>query len=173
MRSRSLRTCAARPGASSRAGAPLTLIVAPTRELALQVQHELAWLYAYAGARVVSCVGGMDIRREQRGLARGAHIGVGEPGRLRDHLERGYLDASRLRAVVLDEADEMLDLGFREDLEFILDAPAPRTGARCSSPPRSRGASPRSPSGTSATPCASRVPSRTSPTAISSTAPCG
>jgi ATP-dependent RNA helicase DeaD len=69
----------------------------------------------------------MDIRREQRGLARGAHIVVGTPRRLRDHLERGYLDASRLRAMVLDEADEMLDLGFREDLEFILDAsPADR-----------------------------------------------
>ena len=104
------------------AGAPLALIVAPTRELALQVQRELAWLYQYADARVVSCVGGMDPRREQRQLADGAHIVVGTPGRLRDHLERGRLDLSRLRAVVLDEADEMLDLGFREDLEFILQA---------------------------------------------------
>jgi hypothetical protein len=109
------------------AGAPFGLVVAPTRELALQVQRELEWLYAYAGARVVSCVGGMDIRREQRTLARDAHIVVGTPGRLRDHLERGHLDASRLRAAVLDEADEMLDLGFREDLEFILEAtPADR-----------------------------------------------
>ncbi|MBL8709944.1 MAG: DEAD/DEAH box helicase [Rhodospirillaceae bacterium] len=101
---------------------PLALIVAPTRELAMQVHSELSWLYADAGARVVACVGGMDARREQRQLADGCHIVVGTPGRLRDHLERGHLDASALRAVVLDEADEMLDLGFREDLEFILDA---------------------------------------------------
>jgi ATP-dependent RNA helicase DeaD len=103
-----------------RAAAPLALIVAPTRELALQVQRELAWLYQYANARVVSCVGGMDPRREQRELAEGAHIVVGTPGRLCDHLRRGRLDVSGLKAVVLDEADEMLDLGFREDMEFIL-----------------------------------------------------
>ncbi|ACA19006.1 DEAD/DEAH box helicase domain protein [Methylobacterium sp. 4-46] len=103
-------------------GAPLALVIAPTRELALQVHRELAWLYGAAGARVVSCVGGMDPRRESRALAEGVHIVVGTPGRLRDHLERRNLDPSRLRAVVLDEADEMLDLGFREDLEFILGA---------------------------------------------------
>ncbi len=103
-----------------RAAAPLALIVAPTRELALQVQRELAWLYQYADARVVSCVGGMDPRHEQRELAAGAHIVVGTPGRLCDHLRRGRLDVSELKAVVLDEADEMLDLGFREDMEFIL-----------------------------------------------------
>ena len=108
-----------------RGGAPLALVVAPTRELAMQVHRELAWLYAQAGGRVVSCVGGMDARREQRELANGCHIVVGTPGRLRDHLERGRLDASALRAVVLDEADEMLDLGFREDLEFILSTTPP------------------------------------------------
>jgi ATP-dependent RNA helicase DeaD len=105
-----------------RAAEPLALIIAPTRELAVQVHTELSWLYADAGARVVSCVGGMDARAEQRLLANGCHIVVGTPGRLRDHLERGRLDISALKAVVLDEADEMLDLGFREDLEFILDA---------------------------------------------------
>ena len=104
-----------------RAAAPLALIVAPTRELALQVHRELAWLYQYADARVVSCVGGMDPRREQRELAAGAHIVVGTPGRLCDHLRRNRLDISELKAVVLDEADEMLDLGFREDMEFILE----------------------------------------------------
>jgi ATP-dependent RNA helicase DeaD len=103
-------------------GAPLALVIAPTRELALQVQRELDWLYAEAGARTASCVGGMDARTERRALERGAHIVVGTPGRLRDHITRGALDMSSLRAVVLDEADEMLDLGFREDLEFILDA---------------------------------------------------
>lgn len=110
-----------------RAGAPLALVIAPTRELAQQVQRELEWLYAGAGTRVVPCVGGMDPRREARELAAGAHIVVGTPGRLRDHLERGQLRTDALRAVVLDEADEMLDLGFREELEEILDtAPAER-----------------------------------------------
>jgi ATP-dependent RNA helicase DeaD len=104
------------------AEAPLCLVIAPTRELALQVARELTWLYADAGARVVTCVGGMDARREQRALAGGVHIVVGTPGRLRDHLERGNLDLSALRVAVLDEADEMLDLGFREDLEEILDS---------------------------------------------------
>jgi ATP-dependent RNA helicase DeaD len=109
------------------AGTPLALIVAPTRELALQVHRELNWLFAKTGARVLSCVGGMDPRAERRELARGAHIVVGTPGRLRDHMERGSLDTSALKIVVLDEADEMLDLGFREDLEFLLDAmPAER-----------------------------------------------
>jgi ATP-dependent RNA helicase DeaD len=104
------------------AAAPLGLVIAPTRELALQVQRELAWLYAGAGAIIASCVGGMDPRTERRALERGAHIVVGTPGRLRDHITRGALDLGSLRAVVLDEADEMLDLGFREDLEFILAA---------------------------------------------------
>jgi ATP-dependent RNA helicase DeaD len=104
------------------AGRPRALIIAPTRELAQQVQRELEWLYAPAGARVLSCVGGMDARREARALASGVHIVVGTPGRLRDHLERGALDVSELGVVVLDEADEMLDLGFREDLQFLLES---------------------------------------------------
>ncbi len=109
------------------ADAPLALIIAPTRELALQVQRELNWLYQYAGARVVACVGGMDPGAERRQLNAGAHIVVGTPGRLRDHLERRALRVENLRAAVLDEADEMLDLGFREDLQFILETtPAER-----------------------------------------------
>ena len=107
---------------SQPAGAPLALIIAPTRELALQVSRELTWLYAKANARITTCVGGMDASKERRALRSGAHIVVGTPGRLRDHLERGALDLSSARAVVLDEADEMLDMGFREDLEEILDA---------------------------------------------------
>ncbi len=103
-----------------RASAPLALIIAPTRELALQVKRELDWLYGVAGAKIASCVGGMDMRDERRTLERGAHIVVATPGRLRDHISRGSINLSQLRAVVLDEADEMLDLGFREDLEFIL-----------------------------------------------------
>lgn len=104
---------------------PIALAIAPTRELALQVARELEWLYAGAQARLATCVGGMDYRTERRALERGAHIVVGTPGRLRDHIERGSLDLSGLRAVVLDEADEMLDLGFAEDLEFILAAAPP------------------------------------------------
>ncbi len=104
------------------AAAPLALIVAPTRELAMQVRRELEWLYRETGARLASCVGGMDMRTERRALGEGAHIVVGTPGRLRDHITRGSLDMASLRAIVLDEADEMLDLGFRDDLEFILAA---------------------------------------------------
>lgn len=113
--------------AFSPAALPLALILAPTRELAMQVKRELAWLYASTGAVIASCVGGMDMRDERRVLQRGAHIVVATPGRLRDHLTRKSIDLSDLRAVVLDEADEMLDLGFREDLEFILgEAPEER-----------------------------------------------
>jgi len=109
------------------AAVPLALIIAPTRELALQVQRELEWLYGPTGAVIASCVGGMDMRAERRVLDRGAHIVVGTPGRLKDHLSRNSLDISGLKVAVLDEADEMLDLGFREDLEFILQqAPAER-----------------------------------------------
>ena len=104
---------------------PLALIVAPTRELAQQVQRELEWLFAAAGGRVISCVGGMDIRREQRLLSQGAHIVVGTPGRLADHLDQRHLHLSAVRAVVLDEADEMLDLGFRDELEILLKATPP------------------------------------------------
>jgi ATP-dependent RNA helicase DeaD len=106
---------------------PLAVAVAPTRELALQVKRELDWLYEMTGAVIAASVGGMDIRTERRALERGAHIVVGTPGRLCDHVRRGALDLSECKAIVLDEADEMLDLGFREDLEFLLEtAPADR-----------------------------------------------
>ncbi len=101
---------------------PMALVIAPTRELALQVKNELSWLYAQTGARIVSCVGGMEPRKEARALAGGAQIVVGTPGRLCDHLSRGNLDLSALKVVVLDEADEMLDLGFRDELETLLQA---------------------------------------------------
>ena len=120
-------TILAEDGTFGPAGRPLALIVAPTRELALQVKRELQWLYAGAGAVLASCVGGMDVRDERRALDRGAHIIVATPGRLVDHINRSNIDLSDIRAVVLDEADEMLDLGFKEDLEFILgEAPPSR-----------------------------------------------
>ena len=78
-----------------KAAAPIALAIAPTRELALQVKEELTWLYEEAGAVTASCVGGMDPRTERRQLERGAHIVVGTPGRLRDHIERGALDLCR------------------------------------------------------------------------------
>ncbi|WP_336957722.1 DEAD/DEAH box helicase [Sphingobium aquiterrae] len=104
------------------AGLPKALVIAPTRELALQVGREFEWLYGPAGLRIAHCVGGMDAAKERRALAQGAHVVVGTPGRLRDHVERGALDLSELAVAVLDEADEMLDMGFREDLEQLLDA---------------------------------------------------
>jgi ATP-dependent RNA helicase DeaD len=109
-------------GMVSLARSPAALIIAPTRELALQVSRELMWLYAKAGVRIATCVGGMDASKERRALGQGAQIVVGTPGRLRDHLERGALDLSALKVAILDEADEMLDMGFREELEGILNA---------------------------------------------------
>ena len=102
-------------------GKPLALVIAPTRELALQVRGELSWLYAPAGGRAASVVGGTDPVAERRTLAAGAQVVVGTPGRMRDHIERGNLRTDAVRVVVLDEADEMLDMGFREELEAILD----------------------------------------------------
>ena len=103
------------------AQAPLALVITPTRELALQVSRELEWLYERTGARVATCVGGMNPSAERKVLNSGPAIVVGTPGRLRDHFERGALDLSQLAVAVLDEADEMLDMGFREELEAILD----------------------------------------------------
>jgi ATP-dependent RNA helicase DeaD len=112
-------------GADGRIGfapAPRALVVTPTRELALQVSRELEWLYGQTGARVATCVGGMNPSAERKLLGSGPAIVVGTPGRLRDHFERGALDLSALAVAVLDEADEMLDMGFREELEALLDA---------------------------------------------------
>ncbi len=105
-----------------KADSPLVVAIAPTRELALQVKRELEWLYRPAGANFATCVGGMDMRDERRALGRGAHIVVGTPGRLCDHIKRGSLDMTEIRAIVLDEADEMLKMGFREELDLILGA---------------------------------------------------
>jgi ATP-dependent RNA helicase DeaD len=100
---------------------PVVLLVAPTRELAAQVGQELSWLYAELGS-VCVVTGGTSTAQERRALSRDPAVVVGTPGRLCDHLERGALDLSAARAVVLDEADQMLDLGFREALELLLGA---------------------------------------------------
>src|SRR3546814_17853353 len=86
------------------ATAPLALIVAQTRELALQVSRELGWLYDKAGARIATCVGGMDASKERRALNQGVHIVVGTTGRLPDHLARGATHLSAPRVEVLPEA---------------------------------------------------------------------
>ena len=99
---------------------PSTLIIAPTRELALQVQSELEWLYAKTNVLIVSCVGGMDMRTEKRNLKKCPNIILGTPGRLKDYIDRKIINLSALKILVLDEADEMLNLGFREELEYIL-----------------------------------------------------
>jgi ATP-dependent RNA helicase DeaD len=107
-------------GARAPAPRPVALVVAPTRELAKQVEEELTWLYAPLGARVASATGGASLRDERRALAAGPAVVVGTPGRLLDHLDRGAIDPSATRAVVLDEADRLLDMGFREELDRIL-----------------------------------------------------
>jgi ATP-dependent RNA helicase DeaD len=102
------------------ASQPRALVIAPTRELAKQVETELSWLYAPLKIRVVALTGGSSYRDEHRALAQNPGIVVGTPGRLLDHLNRGSLDGSLVETVVLDEADRMLDLGFKDELEAIL-----------------------------------------------------
>ncbi len=101
-------------------GAPRALVIEPTRELAKQVEDELAWLFGHQGSRVASVTGGASYRDERRALDAKPAIVVATPGRLLDHLSRGGINASQVKAVVLDEADRLLDMGFREDLETIL-----------------------------------------------------
>ncbi len=106
----------------ARAPRPRALVVAPTRELASQVQRELVWLFARTGARIAACTGGTDIRGDARALKHGVDMVVGTPGRLVDLVERRTLDLAGIEVLVLDEADEMLDLGFREALETLLES---------------------------------------------------
>ena len=101
---------------------PSVLIIAPTRELALQVQNELDWLYSKTSICIVSCVGGMDMRTEKRNLRKFPDIVLGTPGRLKDYLERELINLSKIKVVVLDEADRMIDLGFEPQVMGVLDA---------------------------------------------------
>lgn len=100
---------------------PRALVVTPTRELAKQVEEELSWLFAPLARRVVSVTGGAGYRDELRAFRSKPAVIVGTPGRLLDHLNRGAIDAGSASAIVLDEADRMLDMGFREDIEAIFD----------------------------------------------------
>ena len=107
-------------------GGPAVLILVPTRELAMQVGEAVHKYGKGLGMRAVPVYGGQDIRRQLRALERGADVVIATPGRALDHIRRNTLKLGNIRSVVLDEADEMLDMGFAEDLEAILSA-APTT----------------------------------------------
>ena len=103
------------------------LVLAPTRELAVQITAELKKLANYTPIKILAIYGGQSINVQFEALDRGVHVVVGTPGRVMDHIKRGSLDLSRVKYVILDEADTMLDMGFIEDIEFILDSiPEPR-----------------------------------------------
>ncbi len=101
---------------------PTALVVVPTRELAVQVSEAMFKYGRGLGVKVLPVFGGQPIQRQLQELRRGVHIVVATPGRAIDHINRGSLDLTRITTVVLDEADEMLDMGFTEDIEAILDA---------------------------------------------------
>jgi len=115
------------------------LVLAPTRELAMQVAEAIHRYGRHRGVTVVPIYGGQPIQRQLIGLKRGAQVVVGTPGRLLDHIRRGSLELAGVRSLVLDEADEMLDMGFIEDIEAILvETPKERQTALFSAtfPPR-------------------------------------
>ena len=99
---------------------PLGLIIAPTRELAVQVYQEAKSLYKEENIKVFTTIGGMDIKKERQNLSKKFHLLVGTPGRINDHLRRNNLNLKNLSVLVLDEADEILDLGFKDDLDRII-----------------------------------------------------
>ncbi len=99
---------------------PQALILVPTRELALQVADELQSLKGSAPYRITPIYGGQSYQPQLRALKQGSHIIVGTPGRIMDHIARGTLKTDRISHIVLDEADEMLNQGFQEDIESIL-----------------------------------------------------
>ncbi len=110
--------------------APQALVLAPTRELAMQVAEAMFRYGKHADVRVTPVYGGQPIERQLRALARGVQVVVGTPGRIMDHMRRGTLALDAIHTVVLDEADEMLDMGFAEDIEYILQqTPAARQTA--------------------------------------------
>jgi ATP-dependent RNA helicase DeaD len=146
-------------------------VLAPTRELAMQVS-EATHRYGKDlfgpgnGARVLPVYGGQPIGRQLRELDAGVDIVVGTPGRVIDHINRGTLKMDQLRTVVLDEADEMLDMGFAEDIEAILEAAPADRQTCCSRPP-----SPRASTSWPASTCAPRSASRSAESAPAGEAP--
>jgi ATP-dependent RNA helicase DeaD len=99
---------------------PMSLILCPTRELAIQVSTELGKMGAFTGAHIVALYGGQDIERQIRAFGRPVDIIVGTPGRVLDHLDRNTLELAGVHVAVLDEADRMLDMGFIDDIVAIL-----------------------------------------------------
>ena len=104
---------------------PTALVLVPTRELAIQVSEAVHRYGRELGARVLPIYGGQPIVRQLRALDRGVDVVVATPGRALDHIRRGTLKLDRLRMLILDEADEMLDMGFADDLDAILEATPP------------------------------------------------
>ena len=102
------------------ASKPIAIVLVPTRELAMQVSAAFFRYGKTLGAKCVPVYGGQPIFRQLQALDRGVHIVVGTPGRIIDHIGRGSLQLDAIRLVVLDEADEMLDMGFADDIESIL-----------------------------------------------------
>ena len=101
---------------------PQILVLAPTRELAIQVAEAFQkYASEIPGFHVLPIYGGQEMTTQLRQLKRGAHVVVGTPGRVMDHLRRGSLNLNNLKALVLDEADEMLRMGFIDDVEWILE----------------------------------------------------
>ncbi len=108
-------------------GLPQALVLTPTRELAKQVHGEIARLGKYRNIQAVTVYGGQAMSRQLTALERGVQVIVATPGRLMDHMYRGTVDLNSVSIVVLDEADQMLDIGFAEDIEYILKyVPKPR-----------------------------------------------
>jgi len=101
---------------------PQIIVLSPTRELAQQTAREFAWIGAGCGVKVATLVGGLDMERQIRALREGANVVVGTPGRVMDHIRRGTLKGDTISSVVLDEGDDMLDIGFRVEIEAILQA---------------------------------------------------
>ncbi len=101
---------------------PNVIIVSPTRELAMQISREALWLSGNLNCTCATLVGGMEISGQIRDLRRGSSLVIGTPGRILDHIRRGTLSTDSVHTVILDEGDHMLDMGFREELEGILDA---------------------------------------------------
>src|SRR5687767_1664544 len=106
---------------------PQALVLVPTRELAIQVSEAFQRYAAHLkGFHVLPIYGGQSYTPQLKGLKRGAHVIVGTPGRVVDHLKRGGLDLSELRFLVLDEGDEMLQMGFIDDIEWIVEQTPPQ-----------------------------------------------
>src|SRR3990167_10574750 len=101
---------------------PQALVIVPTRELALQVAEAFqSYAKHIGGFHILPIYGGQDYQIQLKGLKRGSHVIVGTPGRVMDHLRRGTLKTEAIKTVILDEADEMLRMGFIEDVEWILE----------------------------------------------------